>query len=466
MTKVYVKLFIGFWCITILMIVGTGLTTHWLDLRPDKHLSSNSDIEQTTAAARLLREVVREAVNYSLDDIRTGMESMQDNATRLVFVVDQYGEDLLHRPIPPGGMRILNQLSPEQPFAHFSNDGSSYVGRQVLLPDGDWVKIITYDTPNDTGLWWQLYFYNIWLPLLISILISGTACFILAKRMSRGIDIMRDATRRIAAGDLSVRISQEFTNCKVKNRRDEIAELSLEFDHMTARLDKSMQEQQRLIKDVSHELRSPLARLQFALAIAQSRCCGSDIDKELVKIKESADYLNEIISDILSMPMTDTAAWELCDTIDLKILLETLVEEYRCNAGEKGVTLALETPIQDALVATHGNSLIGVFENIVRNALHYTPKETTVAVELDDSNNKYYKITVRDQGRGVPAGNLDDIFKPFFRTDEARARSSGGYGLGLAISKRTVELHDGSIRAYNHANGGLCIEVRLKRGKF
>ena len=465
MTKVYVKLFIGFWCITILMIVGTGLATHWLDLRPDKHLSSSTDTGQTTAAARLLREVVREAVNYSLDDIRSGMESMQENATRLVFVVDQNGEDLLHRPIPPGGQLILQQLSAQQPFAHFSKEGSSYVGRQVLLPDGDWVKIITYDTPDDTGLWWQLYFYNIWLPLLISVVISGTACFILAKRMSRGIAIMRDATRRIAAGDLSVRISQEFTDCRVKNR-DEIAELSMEFDHMTARLDKSMQEQQRLIKDVSHELRSPLARLQFALAIAQSRCCGSDIDKELVKIKESADYLNEIISDILSMPMTDTAAWELCDTIDLKILLETLVEEYRISASEKGVTIALETPIQDALVATHGNSLIGVFENIIRNALHYTPKETTVCVELDDSHNKYYKITVRDQGRGVPAENLDDIFKPFFRTDEARARSSGGYGLGLAISKRTVELHDGSIRAFNHANGGLSIEIRLTRGKF
>lgn len=464
MTKVYFKLFISFWCITIMMIVGTGLMTHWLDLRPDKHLSSQSETGQTTAATRLLREVVREAVNYSLDDIRLGMQSMHENATKLVFVVDQYGEDLLQRPLPPGSESILNTLSQKQPFAQLTRDGSSYVGRQVLLPDGDWVKIITFDTPDDTGLWWQLYFYNIWLPLLVSILISGTACFILAKRMSRGIDIMRNATRRIAAGDLSVRIAQDFNGCKAK-RRDEIAELSIEFDHMTARLDKSMQEQQRLIKDVSHELRSPLARLQFALAIAQTRCQG-DVEKELVKIKESADYLNEIISDILSMPMTDTAAWELCDTIDLKILLETLVDEYRCSAGEKSVTLALETPIQDALVATHGNSLIGVFENIVRNALHYTPNSTTVGVELDDSNKNYLKITVRDQGRGVPAENLDDIFKPFFRTDEARARASGGYGLGLAISKRTVELHDGEIRAYNHANGGLCIEVRLKRGSF
>ncbi|MCV6615129.1 MAG: ATP-binding protein [Cellvibrionaceae bacterium] len=464
MTRVYVKLFIGFWFINILMIVGMGLTTHWLDLRPDKHLSSQSEMSQTSAAARLLREVVREAVNYSLDDIREGMQAMHENATKLVFIVDQYGQDLLHRPLPAGTESLLSSLSPEQPFAQYSKDGSSYVGRQVLLPDGVWVKIITYDTPDDTGLWWQLYFYNIWLPLLISILISGTACFILAKRMSRGIDIMRDATRRIAAGDLSVRIAQEFSSCK-NPKRDEIAELGIEFDHMTARLDKSMQEQQRLIKDVSHELRSPLARLQFALAIAQQRCQG-DAAKEMAKIKESADYLGQIISDILSMPMTDTAAWELCDTIDLKILLETLVDEYRETAACKGVTLALETPIQDALVATHGNSLIGVFENIVRNAMHYTPKATTVTIELDDSHNKYFKITVRDQGSGVPSGNLDDIFKPFFRTDEARTRSSGGYGLGLAISKRTVELHDGQIRAYNHANGGLCIEVRLKRGKF
>jgi len=464
MTKLYIKLFFSFWLITVLMIVGTGLVTHWLDLRADKHLSSSMHNDEISPADRLMKEVVREAVNYDIDDIRHGMKAMHSNATKLVFVIDKFGIDLLHRPLPMATQKIIGQLSLEQPSLRIVKNGSAFIGRLVLLPDGDMVKIITYDTPDDTGLWWQLYFYNIWLPLLISIVISGSACFILAKRMSRGIDIMRDATRRIAAGDLSVRISNEFIGCGMK-RRDEIADLSVEFDHMTARLDKSMHEQQRLIKDVSHELRTPLARIQFALAIAQQRGQG-DIGEELEKIKKSADYLNEIISDILSMPMTDTAAWELCDTIDLKILLETLVDEYRENCQGKCITLTLETPLQDALVSTHGNSLIGVFENTIRNAIHYTPLDSTVSIELDDSSNKYYKVTVRDEGKGVPAENLDDIFKPFFRTDEARTRSSGGYGLGLAISKRTVELHDGQIRAFNHANGGLCIEMKLKRGKF
>jgi len=323
---------------------------------------------------------------------------------------------------------------------------------------------VTQDAPDDTGLWWQLYFYNIWLPLLISISISGAACLILAKRLSRGIDILRNATRRVAAGDLTVRVSQEFNACK-KKRRDEIADLSLEFDHMVMRLDKSMQEQQRLIKDVSHELRSPLARLQFALALAQQKCMGG-AEQELEKVKQAADYLNDIISDILSMPMTDTAAWELTDAIDLKTLLETLVEDYRMQAKEKDVTLALHSPINDALVATHGNSLIGVFENILRNALHYTPKDSSISIGLDDSKKDFYEVEVRDMGKGVAAASLDDIFKPFFRTDEARARSSGGYGLGLAISKRTVELHDGIISAHNHRNGGLCIKVSLRKGDF
>lgn len=464
MTKVYLKLFLGFWCITVLILVGTGLVSHLLDLRPDKHLSSKQKFHQSTAAERLLKEVVREAVNYKLEDIRQGMQEMPENAIRLVFVIDENHRDLLYRPLPNGIEKILAQLDITHPEVKFQHDEASYFGRFLLLPDGTGIKIVTRDSPDDTGLWWQLYFYNIWLPLLISISISGAACLILAKRLSRGIDILRNATRRIAAGDLSVRVSHKF-NVFNKKRRDEIADLSLEFDHMVMRLDKSMQEQQRLIKDVSHELRSPLARLQFALALAQQKCMG-DVEPELDKVKQAADYLNDIISDILSLPMTDTAAWELTDAIDLKTLLETLVDDYRAQASEKEVSLVLHTPINDALVATHGNSLIGVFENIIRNALHYTPKGSTVSLELDNSSKNTFTLEVRDMGKGVPADNLDDIFKPFFRTDEARARSSGGHGLGLAIAKRTVELHDGTISARNHQNGGLCISVSLNKGDF
>jgi len=464
MTKVYLKLFFGFWCITILMLIGTGLVSHLLDLRPDKHLSSKQEFQQSKAAERLLREVVREAINYNLEDIRQGMQDMPENAIRLVYAIDENHKDLLNRPVNKGLHKLLNKLSAEHPQEQIGHQGTLYFGRFLRLPDGTAIKIVTQDAPDDTGLWWQLYFYNIWLPLLISISISGAACLILAKRLSRGIDILRNATRRVAAGDLTVRVSQEFNACK-KKRRDEIADLSLEFDHMVMRLDKSMQEQQRLIKDVSHELRSPLARLQFALALAQQKCMGG-AEQELEKVKQAADYLNDIISDILSMPMTDTAAWELTDAIDLKTLLETLVEDYRMQAKEKDVTLALHSPINDALVATHGNSLIGVFENILRNALHYTPKDSSISVGLDDSKKDFYEVEVRDMGKGVAAASLDDIFKPFFRTDEARARSSGGYGLGLAISKRTVELHDGIISAHNHRNGGLCIKVSLRKGDF
>jgi two-component system sensor histidine kinase CpxA len=230
---------------------------------------------------------------------------------------------------------------------------------------------------------------------------------------------------------------------------------------MTARLEKAMQEQKRLIKDVSHELRSPLARLQIALALAQQRGKGV-VDNELRRIKQAADYLNDIITDILTLPVQSNEHWELNDTLDLVSLLQTLVDNYREQAREKNVTLQFECPQEEALVATHGNMLVGVFENILRNALLYTPIDSVIHIQLNtEENTGNYQVLLTDQGPGVDETSLKDIFEPFFRTDQARARESGGYGLGLAIAQRSVSLHHGQIRAENHPAGGLTLAVSL-----
>jgi signal transduction histidine kinase len=237
--------------------------------------------------------------------------------------------------------------------------------------------------------------------------------------------------------------------------------LGRDFDHMTARLEKAMQEQKRLIKDVSHELRSPLARLQIALALAQQRSKGV-VDKELGRIKQAADYLNDIITDILTLPVQNNEHWELSDVLDLVSLVQTLVDNYDEQAREKSVTIRFECALEEALVATHGNMLVGVFENILRNALLYTPIDSAIHIQLcTEENTGNYQVSITDQGPGVDEESLKDIFEPFFRTDQARARESGGYGLGLAIAQRSVSLHHGSIRAENHPTGGLTLVVSL-----
>ncbi len=464
MTRLYLKVFFTFWLITALVIVATNVLVHWFDLAPDSKMHKHRYDKDYAPARRLLFQMVGSAINRNTDELIEDMKAMPGWSTRYFYIVDEQNEDLLDRPLPKGVQTLIPELTSIKPYGRHIDGHQKIYGRYLSLNDGRRIKVITvsstHDDPSEADIMWQLFISNIWPLLLVSILICGVACYFLARHFSRSVATLQKATKQIANGDLSVRVSSHFAG-----RRDEIASLGRDFDHMTERLEKAMLEQKRLIKDVSHELRSPLARLQVALGIAQQRSNGT-VDKELDRIKKAADYLGDVISDILALPVHDNGGWELDDTLDLRALLETLMDNYRSEAQRKDVTLALDTELEEVLVPTHGNMLVGVFENVLRNALHYTDTSSTVRLALDrESGQKLesprYCVLVCDQGPGVPEDSLVDIFQPFYRTDEDRNRESGGYGLGLAIAQRSVALHQGTIEAQNQPDRGLCVRVCL-----
>jgi signal transduction histidine kinase len=460
MTRLYLKIFFTFWLITVAIIVGTNLVVHWFDMTPDGNLQRSSAAGDRDPAKRLLFQMVGNAVNSNTQQLVQDLRAMPTWSTRFVYVVDKENRDLLDRPLPPGVMFLAPRLTAKHPFDRVQDRNRKLFGRYITLNDGNTVKLITISAGRDEGqdrdIIWELFLDNIWPLLLVSIVVSGSACFFLARHFTRSINTLQKATHQIARGDLSVRISEQF-----RGRNDEIAELGRDFDHMTERLEKSMQEQKRLIKDVSHELRTPLARLQIALALARHRSNGI-IDHELDRIKQAADYLNDIITDILTLPVQGQDSWALDDVLDLVSLLQTLMENYQADAYAKNINVRFTCSLEEALVATHGNMLVGVFENALRNALLYTPENSEICILLSETGDgEQYCVEIMDQGPGVPEDALEDIFQPFFRTDQARARESGGYGLGLAIAQRSVNLHHGRIWAENRAQGGLSLSVLL-----
>jgi two-component system sensor histidine kinase CpxA len=461
MTKIYIKIFIGFWAINILTVLGHNAYVHWVN--PDAEtrlLAQYEDSPYDRFAVRGLNKTVDTVMHYNLAGLRRSIPQVDEWIFRRVYIVDELGNDLRGREISPIINEILGMIGPNNPYYITSEQGQSYAARYILLPDGNGLRIVSFSTPfHGRYVQWRLYLRSNWVLYLMSLLISGSACFFFARHMSRDFRALQQATQDIAKGDLSVRVAPRFAA-----RRDEIAELSRDFDNMTARLEKSMQEQKRLIKDVSHELRSPLARLQFALAIAQQRSAES-AHAELEKARNAADYLNDIITTILSFPTNEAETWELNDVVEINALLVTLSEDFTEEARQKGVSVTLDSSVTDALVATYGSTLIGVFENIIGNALHYTYADTGIHISLAQRDGKYV-VTVADQGPGVKEEQLKDIFEPFYRTDEARDRASGGYGLGLSIAQRTVQLHGGTIIARNRPGGGLAMEVHLPEGDF
>ncbi len=463
MTKIYLKIFIGFWLINIVTILLHNIWEHWFDLGPANELVQYDDNPYDQFAIRGLNATINSTINWELDAIRIGIGSAPEYIFRRVFIIDPDGKDLRNRDIPEKIQEILSHLTPAIPFYKTSEEEQTYAGRYIILPDGNPIRIVSFSTPAyGRRVLWQLYVIRNWQFFLILILISGTVCLVFARHMSRDFRALRQATNDIAKGDLSVRVGPQLGN-----RKDEIAELGHDLDNMASRLEKSMQEQKRLIKDVSHELRSPLARIQVALGIAQQKTRSTDVAEQLDKVSSAADYLNDIITTILSFPTTEADSWDLSDVIDIKMLVESLCQDFVDEAKQKEVVIDFHSQSAEVLVATYGNTLIGVFENILRNALHYTSSNSTISVSIYKTTENCCSIIIADEGPGVPEKELTDIFEPFYRTDQARDRASGGYGLGLSIAQRTIALHKGTIIASNRTDkSGLSMTVTLPCHEF
>jgi two-component system sensor histidine kinase CpxA len=299
-------------------------------------------------------------------------------------------------------------------------------------------------------------------------------CYLLAWSMTSPVTRLRKAAQSLAAGDLSAR-----TGAPASGRRDELTELMRDFDRMAERIEGLVDSQSRLLKDVSHELRSPLARLSVALGLARQRAAGPEaapglapeLASALDRIEIEADRLNQLIQRLLTISRLESGSDGLRKTrLSLRELVEQVARDAEFETPGRGcrVTYSANTPADVAdefLVEADPDLLRSAIENAVRNATRYTAEGTTVEVRLERQRSANGEedmiVRVLDSGPGVPDEALAKIFEPFYRLDDARNRQTGGAGLGLSIADRAVRLHGGQVRASNRKEGGLEIEIRI-----
>jgi signal transduction histidine kinase len=294
--------------------------------------------------------------------------------------------------------------------------------------------------------------------LFITLIISGGVCYWLARYLTSPVIKLRDATRRFAGGELTVRIGKSTGKWK-----DELSELADDFDSMAERIESLLTQQRQLIRDISHELRSPLARLVIAVELVR-RQTGKEAITALDRIEKEAMLLNEMIGQVLAITRfeSDLEAVQMAP-VDLSELLKEITDDANFEANARHCTVQLT---EGALCIVSGNEewLRRAVENVVRNAVRYTHVDTTVDIGLDqisDNSIPYAEISIRDHGIGVPEANLPHLFRPFYRVSNARERQTGGAGLGLAITERVVKLHNGFIMASNVPDSGLIVVIRL-----
>lgn len=288
------------------------------------------------------------------------------------------------------------------------------------------------EVPPET--WWMLG--------LIVIL-----CYVLARHLTAPVRHMQKTLERFGEGDFSARVNPR--------RRDELGDLGRTVDRMAERIETLVKSQRRLLQDISHELRSPLARLGVAVELARG---GGDATVAFNRIEKEADRLNTLVGELIQVTRAEGDPEGLAtESLRLDELVHIIIDDTRIEAERRGVQL--RTDIAECEIEGNPELLRRAIENIIRNAIRYSPEGGTVDVRLARSG-AVLRIGVRDQGPGVPEESLAHIFDPFYRVEKDRGRTSGGVGLGLAIAKRAVELHRGHMRASN-MNPGLHVDIDL-----
>ena len=284
-------------------------------------------------------------------------------------------------------------------------------------------------------------------------------CWLLARSLSKPLLAIKGTAASFGDGNFSARVD------KATSRNDELGELARSFNKMADKLATNMGAHQRLLADVSHELRSPMTRLQIAIALANKTSSQpEELEKHLTRCELEVTRLDEMISDVLSLSRLENTFQQIeLDDICLAELLTSTINDAQYLADEKQIIINHQ--IEDPLIMPADSHLLAsAFNNVLSNAIKYSAIKSSIEVTLSHANS-YAKLTISDYSGGVPESALTELFKPFYRVSTARDRATGGTGLGLAITQQAIIAHNGTITAENNDSGGLTITVKLPLNK-
>ena len=327
--------------------------------------------------------------------------------------------------------------------------------------EGYWGSILGQDMPywrRETLMW-----------LLATVLPTALGCLWLTRLFTGPVRRLTASIGRLAAGDLSSRVDPQDAHCQ-----DELGTLIRAFNLMAERLEQVRQVERRLLVDISHELRSPLTRMGVALALLRREEQNQPGDSRLDRLELEMDRMNALIGQLLTHARQE-AGEQPRVLVDFAAVVEDVMTDalFESGADETAGVQPVRWELMPATVWGDADLLHRAVDNVVRNALRYSPVDQPVDVHLVEArrgDQRGWLLTVTDGGPGVPEAALPDLFRPFYRVDEARSRESGGVGLGLAIAEQAVRLHGGQISAANRTGGardsgvtGLVVSVFLPR---
>ena len=441
MYRFFKRIFLSVWIISIATMLVTAFAARLL---PEATDSKPLFLEQLTQhISQELTRQLQQDPNMTDNEIASRHILDYDNLIK-VFIINPEGEDVLGRDLSEY-LPLNYEYANDQGLVVIYDEIYDYTvvgyrrsfpfGQVLVKPGARLVLAVT--------------------ALIISVIVS----IALARYVVQPVRHLREAGKRVATGDLTVRVAHQ-----VEGRRDDIALLAQDFDFMTTRIQELLEKQKRLMRDVSHELRSPLARLQALFSLARQKLDkqGGKLDIEhIADMEEESERLNSLIERILVFTRLDSVQEINRHKTDLVDLLQVIAEDAAIEGAEqhKDVLVSGST---HCVMNVDSALLHSAFENVIRNALRYTEPNTNVRVQLKETEEQI-DINIVDNGPGVPEQELALLFEPFYRVETARTHKMGEGGIGLAIVERAIKLHGGSVYAENMKSGGLNVHIALPK---
>lgn len=440
--RLFWKLFLSFWTALLLFAFGVlYAASAYLDATRARYDTPNPR-EKTEAAFA----TAQSAADGGFESLRDWARQVDASELVPMLLLDQNKRDILGREPSARALARLDfvarNYTPDRTGKRFP----------VVLPDGHEYWLIP-DFQSATLSRLISRPRVVATQLVLATLIGAAVCLALAAYLTAPLRRLREATVAYGSGDFSQRVAPSLGQ-----RKDEIVDLALALDTMAGRIDALIAAQRGLLRDVSHELRSPLARVQVAVGLARQRV-GNQAEGELQRIDNEMERLNELIGRIIDFSRLDAGLNPARrDNLHLEQIIADAVSDAQLEADHKDCRINATLPAE-ARVQGDAALLASAIENVLRNAVRHSPTAATIAVSLQRSGNDW-RIDITDQGPGIPPELHARVFEPFFRIDDHR-NPQGGIGLGLAIARQAMAAHGGRIELNNNTTGGLCVSLYL-----
>ena len=457
MHSLFLRIFVLFWIAMALIVGGSIAVTFTVAAREYE----SREFQRRPAVAIEASEVLGKGGLPALKKwLASNEHSIPD---RDLYIIGPDGRDILGRRLSDSAARRLEFFNREsmadsdqadpQPPPDRPPPGNFRPRRalpQIVGPDGAAYTVVL--NPRRPSIFGALSLPGISMMILsLALAVSALASWWLAQHLSAPIRRIQEGARALAGEHLSARVSAGR-----EGRKDELAVLARDFDAMADQLRANREAITRLLRDISHELRSPLARMRLAVGLARQP--AADLARQLDRLESEIERLDELISQVLKLARLNGSDAPLVrEPFDLDEVIEEVVRDASFEGDAKGCDVKT-LGLAKSAVSGDRELLRSAIENVLRNAVRYSPQGASVEVAVERGQAGLV-IAVRDRGPGVPASDLERIFEPFYRVAESRDRDSGGEGIGLAITSKVMKAHGGAAKAQNRVGGGF--EVRL-----